>query len=348
MSAAPIVNGNRINWPVDGWHQVQAVPGYESICTVGSSCVVEPGNYVVINHVSGTRTDVLVESNDPVVPSTATINSGNYKEIISTVLQVFTGIPEYTDDLYALPNFIEFDDDTAPGVHYCRSAGSYTIDNYNTTRGNGHGFVFDECLVNASLMEGSLTSYDFLGSEIVEGDSFSESSASRYGPYLTYSVSGSTSRAQGQWSAQALDYFSHAFAQIENGDYSWSRVVSSGGAFSTAIEGTFSYQEVYTHNGTDTSAEAVDMFIQLSPTETSELQGDYDYLDATPFKNVFPDQGTIEITAKDGSRLLMNAATGDMSTVSVSLENDDVSFSTLENWADWSSELRTNVVGATR
>ncbi len=342
------VEGNTISWSDEGWHQVQSVPDYESICNGGSSCIVEPGDYVVINHVNGTRTDVLVESNDPVIPSTVTINPGNYKEIISTVLQVFTGSPEYTDDLYALPNFIEFDADTAPGEYNCRAGGTYTIDSYDTSRGNGNSLVFDECLVNASLMEGSLATYDFLGSEIVEGESFSELLAGKYGPNLSYAMSGTASRAEGQWSAQALDYYSHEFAEIENGDYSWSRVISSGGAFSTTIEGSFSYLGIYTEAGVELSVEAVDMFVQLSPTETSTSQGNYDYLDATPFMNVFPDQGTIEITASDGSRLLMNAATGDMSTVSVSLENDDVSISTLENWTEWSSELRTDVMGATR
>lgn len=63
---------------------------------------------------------------------------------------------------------------------------------------------------------------------------------------------------------------------------------------------------------------------------------------------VFPDKGTIEITAEDGSSLLLNAATGDMSTVSITLENADASISTLENWSDWSDDLRTDVVGATR
>lgn len=342
------VEGNTIFWSDESWHQVQSVPGYESICNGGSSCIVEPGNYVVINHSDDTRTDVVVAGDGPVVPSNETINSGNYKEIISKILQVFTGSPKYTDDLYALPNYIDFDNDTPSGEYNCLASGTYTIEHYNTTRGDGMNFEFDECSVGAIFMKGGLAAYDFLGSEIVEGTSFSENAASKYGPYVRQSISGTAARAPGQWSAQALDYYFYTFADINDGNFSWSRVVSSGGSFSTAIEGSFSYLGGYPGSELELSAEAVGLSIALSPADTSTLQGDYDYLDATPFMAVFPDKGTIEITAEDGSSLLLNAATGDMSTVSITLENADASISTLENWSDWSDDLRTDVVGATR
>jgi hypothetical protein len=48
--AAPVVNGNEISWPDDGWYQVQDTADYSSVCEGGRSCTVEPGTYVVINH----------------------------------------------------------------------------------------------------------------------------------------------------------------------------------------------------------------------------------------------------------------------------------------------------------
>jgi hypothetical protein len=47
------VTGNTISWPDDGWYQVQNSSDYTTICNGGSSCVVEPGTYKVINHTTG-------------------------------------------------------------------------------------------------------------------------------------------------------------------------------------------------------------------------------------------------------------------------------------------------------
>jgi len=53
--AKPNVSGNTITWPDDGWYQVQDADTYRSVCGGGSSCSVEPGNYIVINHTTGER-----------------------------------------------------------------------------------------------------------------------------------------------------------------------------------------------------------------------------------------------------------------------------------------------------
>jgi len=55
------VNGNTIAWPDDGWYEVQSVGDYSSVCQGGRYCVVLPGDYVVINHDTGTRTPVGVQ-----------------------------------------------------------------------------------------------------------------------------------------------------------------------------------------------------------------------------------------------------------------------------------------------
>jgi len=49
-----------LNFPDDGWYQVQNAETYESICDGLSSCEVEPGRYIIINHTTGVRTERVV------------------------------------------------------------------------------------------------------------------------------------------------------------------------------------------------------------------------------------------------------------------------------------------------
>jgi len=54
------VNGNTIQWPSNGWYQVQNLTTLEPICEGGTHCVVDAGTYRVINLSSGSRTEVRV------------------------------------------------------------------------------------------------------------------------------------------------------------------------------------------------------------------------------------------------------------------------------------------------
>lgn len=346
VADAVVVEGNTISWLDEGWYQVQTVPGYESICNGGSSCTVVPGDYVVINHSTQTRTAVTIEGGETVIPSNVAINSGNYKDIISSVLQVYTGSPEYTDDMYAIPSLLEIDASTAPGDYYCTAGGSVTVSYYSGIPEDGLNFDFNDCVEGATLMEGSLTV--FQSSYVLTAESYSEKIAGKYGATLKQSFSGSVSRSPGQWSAQALNYHHYESVDITEGDYSWGRVISGDGAFWTSISGSFSYADASSDSDVELSAEATGLSIGLSSEDTLALLGSYDVIDATPFMDLYPEEGTLEITADDGSRLLMNAATGDMSTVSITIENDGESVSLLEPWSNWSAELRTDVLEATR
>ncbi len=49
------VTGFRINWPDDGWYQVQDAVTYESVCNGTTYCEVPTGIYNVINHTKGIR-----------------------------------------------------------------------------------------------------------------------------------------------------------------------------------------------------------------------------------------------------------------------------------------------------
>jgi len=52
--------GNTITWGGDDYYQIQSSTDYRTICEGGNSCEVSPGNYIVINHTTGTRIDDYV------------------------------------------------------------------------------------------------------------------------------------------------------------------------------------------------------------------------------------------------------------------------------------------------
>ena len=64
-----VVSGNTIEWPDDGWYQVQDATTYQSICEGGRSCTVANGRYNVINHSNGTRSENIQVSAIPSVDS---------------------------------------------------------------------------------------------------------------------------------------------------------------------------------------------------------------------------------------------------------------------------------------
>ena len=60
LFAAPMVDGNTISWPDDGWYQVQSSSTLLTVCEGGRSCQVSDGGYFVINHTSGERFEHIV------------------------------------------------------------------------------------------------------------------------------------------------------------------------------------------------------------------------------------------------------------------------------------------------
>ena len=70
------VSASTISWPDDGWYQLQTADGSRTICNGGSSCDVEAGSYLLINHTTGERfTDIVVGGGGgsaPTTPSTPT------------------------------------------------------------------------------------------------------------------------------------------------------------------------------------------------------------------------------------------------------------------------------------
>lgn len=62
VNAEPIIVGNQIQTPDDGWYQVQNASSYEQICGGQSVCSVVDGTYHVINHTTGERFENIVVS----------------------------------------------------------------------------------------------------------------------------------------------------------------------------------------------------------------------------------------------------------------------------------------------
>lgn len=68
-SADPVITGNTISWPDDGWYQVQVVTdeGITQVCGGTRFCEVPSGTYIVINHTTGKRFENIVIHADPVM-----------------------------------------------------------------------------------------------------------------------------------------------------------------------------------------------------------------------------------------------------------------------------------------
>ncbi len=87
----------------------------------------------------------------------------------------------------------------------------------------------------------------------------------------------------------------------------------------------------------DLTAVVEDLIVELTPQQTQDLQGD--------FRQVYPVTGTLEITAEDGSRILLDAATGDSATVSITIENSYETIAVMSEWSTWDADLRLDEVG---
>ena len=53
--AKPTLNGSIVSWPDNGWYQVLDESNYSEVCAGGSSCTLDSGSYLIINHTTGER-----------------------------------------------------------------------------------------------------------------------------------------------------------------------------------------------------------------------------------------------------------------------------------------------------
>ena len=75
LHVSPLVAGDTVTWPSDGWYQVQDATDYSQICAGVQSCTVERGAYIVINHTTEQRFEpVIVVAEVPVLQEHAMLN----------------------------------------------------------------------------------------------------------------------------------------------------------------------------------------------------------------------------------------------------------------------------------
>jgi len=72
------LTGNVVTFNVPDWFQIQRRDNYQSVCEGNSDCTLEPGDYVVINHSTGVRTDITVPGGELPIPVDGDFNiNGN-------------------------------------------------------------------------------------------------------------------------------------------------------------------------------------------------------------------------------------------------------------------------------
>lgn len=81
--AEPVVTGNTISWPDNGWYQVQDANTYSEVCSGGRLCEVADGTYIVINHSNRTRWDSVIvgaeSSASGDLPTTVTVSGSTIR-----------------------------------------------------------------------------------------------------------------------------------------------------------------------------------------------------------------------------------------------------------------------------
>ncbi len=91
-NASPIVDGSTISWPDDGYYQVQRANDFVTECEGTPLCVVDAGEYIVINHTTGQRFENVVvtgassgsDLDYQLVGNTFTFPEGNWFQVQET------------------------------------------------------------------------------------------------------------------------------------------------------------------------------------------------------------------------------------------------------------------------
>jgi len=165
------VSGNTISWPDDGWYQVQNAETLGSLCEGGTSCVVQPGKYTVINHTTGLRFNKEVEVGTVTPPSGQAVNAENAESIIRQVFRVLNGTAY--DDRMISAGSIDFDssglsivsearpnnpDNTTRERTYTCSNGGTLYENFSTAgiSAQFYSHSYDQCQIGDDLINGDV------------------------------------------------------------------------------------------------------------------------------------------------------------------------------------------------
>ena len=133
MFAAPVVSGNTISWPDDGWYQVQDAVSFDEVCTGGLSCEVTNGTYIVINHSSGSRWN-SVEVNSSLAHPVSSEMSGPSEAVVppNTVAVDGATIRWSDDGWYQVQSRRDYETVCEGGVSCQVEPGDYIVINHTS------------------------------------------------------------------------------------------------------------------------------------------------------------------------------------------------------------------------
>ncbi len=346
------VSGNTISWPDDGWYQVQDARSYESLCQGNRSCVVPPGEYIVINHTTGERhTGILVADSDNPQTEPAEINRDNYLEMLTQVFEIYMGtayderLP--TNDMTRLitGGFTEtrtpgegVDYETIDRLYTCHNGGTVNRTNYiGISPIISNVYTINECQYQGEVVSGiwSLTGYRSTSHANIELTDFSIEFASQGelladGAYRLfagfYGYGGNPYDYTQHWRTEDLDYrlsYAEGTLVIENATtLGWYGYVGSTYVdderfwnYGAHMNGEFDMNPTFQPESTI----HVD-----TPTEFSEQRLDT-YTDTPPY--VTPplprfSTGELLLTADDGSTLQLEADNDDASSTRITIVNE--------------------------
>lgn len=185
VESTVVVSGMRISWPDNGWYQVQDTTNYAEQCGGTRFCDVVPGTYVVINHTTGERNNVVVQGDNTAGGSF--INSGNALDQWANVVAVinaervnsffntvepelnFSGLtgfdPDgvsgvlFSEDTTIDPPYLILEHDgqliEVPDQRTSTCSGGGRVLRYSTRQSQGFDDIYDNCALGGSVYRGT-------------------------------------------------------------------------------------------------------------------------------------------------------------------------------------------------
>jgi len=358
VSSVIEVNGSTISWPDNGWYMVQSATDLSTQCEGGRSCDVAPGLYHVMNLTTQERfenIEVLPEQVTPVVTAPPVVelppiegpildagevlNNGNYRALISAAFQGFSG-QLYNDRLLQFPYVTNDNSQSCTLGSYNQSVRA--LDNGSSV----YEFTASICRIvlpelgNGDSLNGSIRITSSPTSHTITSEGFrvneNELGTITFRGQISTSIenAGQTIETVGFGYNLRADDFIQVAAATTRLFRPFSLTSQIG-----RIEGG------YTMTDDRLSDRAIGVRI-LEPFEYNRddvvLQGiDPDVFQSVEVRNSIRfARGILRIQADgDSSLILLDASTGDINTVQVTISNSVGSVQRIESWDQWMDDL---------
>ncbi len=327
------LNGNTISWPNDGWYQVQNKADFSTVCEGGRQCHVTDGTYIVINHTTGTR-------NELVVGSAITLENGI--ELLNQAFEVFH-LDAYDRRVFEVLNADDFTVVSSAEVgfydrietHYSCPNGGTAVRNFGSyDRVVINEWDFENCLSGNEINNGYARSTVYTnGSNLFSYDNFTR----RFGAEGEMQISGALGVTQAN--PDASQSWQNSFrANQEPISYSFTY---SGGTLTISDALTFfrslkhsEYYPVGAQQLLEGSFRMEPPFMAGEFEVTANLQGSIEISETFPIQI---QTGSMQIVSTiDGSFVALDPNTGDIHTVRIKTGNISSSSATIEMVQRWS------------